>query len=154
MLTTGATMANFAGLAAARSWWGERHGVDVDELGLAGLPPVPVFSSGYIHSSAVKALALLGIGRKGVRTFSRDDVGRLDLDALEAALQELTARPAILIANAGEVNSGDFDPIDAMADLARGARRLAARRRRLRPVRARPARRRPGWPRASSAPTR
>ncbi len=118
VLTTGATMANFAGLAAARSWWGERHGVDVDERGLAGLPAVPVFSSGYIHSSALKALALLGIGRKGVTTFSRDDVGRLDLAALEAALKELDGAPAILIANAGDVNSGDFDPIDAMADLA------------------------------------
>ncbi len=118
VLTTGATMANFAGLAAARSWWGERHGVDVDEGGLAGLPAVPVFSSGYIHSSALKALALLGIGRKGVTTFSRDDVGRLDLAALEAALKELGGAPAILIANAGDVNSGDFDPIDAMADLA------------------------------------
>ena len=39
VLTTGATMANFTALAAARHWWGERHGVDVEERGLAGLPP-------------------------------------------------------------------------------------------------------------------
>jgi glutamate/tyrosine decarboxylase-like PLP-dependent enzyme len=79
---------------------------------------VPVFSSGYIHASAIKALAMLGIGRGSVRRFARDEVGRLDLAALEAALRDLRGAPAILIANAGEVNAGDFDPIDAMADLA------------------------------------
>jgi glutamate/tyrosine decarboxylase-like PLP-dependent enzyme len=115
VLTTGATMANFTGLAAARRWWGEQHGVDVDDAGLAGLPPVPVLSSGYIHSSALKALAMLGIGRGNVQRFSRDRHGRLDLAALEAALD---GAPAIIVANAGEVNAGDFDPIEAMADLA------------------------------------
>jgi glutamate/tyrosine decarboxylase-like PLP-dependent enzyme len=116
VLTTGATMANFTGLAAARRWWGEQHGVDVDDAGLAGLPPVPVLSSGYIHSSALKALAMLGIGRGNVHKLSRDRHGRLDLAALEEALE---GAPAIVVANAGEVNAGDFDPIDAMADLAK-----------------------------------
>jgi glutamate/tyrosine decarboxylase-like PLP-dependent enzyme len=111
-------MANFTALAAARRWWGLKQGVDVDERGLAGLPAVPVFSSGYIHASAIKALAMLGIGRGSVRRFGRDEVGRLDLAALDAALRDLRGAPAILIANAGEVNAGDFDPIDAMADLA------------------------------------
>jgi glutamate/tyrosine decarboxylase-like PLP-dependent enzyme len=115
VLTTGATMANFTGLAAARRWWGEQHGVDVDDAGLAGLPPVPVFSSGYIHSSAVKALAMLGLGRGNVRRLTSDRHGRLDLAALESALGDA---PAIVVANAGEVNAGDFDPIEAMADLA------------------------------------
>lgn len=118
VLTTGATMANFTALAAARRWWGERHGADVDRDGLATLPAVPVFSSGYIHVSATKALAMLGIGRDRVRRLTRDDVGRLDADALEAALRELKGAPAIVVANAGEVNAGDFDPIARMADLA------------------------------------
>jgi glutamate/tyrosine decarboxylase-like PLP-dependent enzyme len=118
VLTTGATMANFTGLAAARRWWGLRHGVDVDDEGFAGLPTVPVFSSGHIHASAYKALALLGIGRKSVRTFTRDASGRLDDAALERALRELKGAPAILEASAGEVNSGDFDPIERLADLA------------------------------------
>jgi glutamate/tyrosine decarboxylase-like PLP-dependent enzyme len=118
VLTTGATMANFTGLAAARRWWGLRHGVDVDDEGLAGLPRVPVFASGHIHASAYKALALLGIGRKSVRTFTRDASGRLDDAALERALRELNGAPAIIEASAGEVNSGDFDPIERMADLA------------------------------------
>ena len=117
-LTTGATSANFMGLAAARQWWGEQHGRDVGADGTAGLPAVPVLSGGFIHPSALKALAQLGIGRATVRTFSRDAVGRLDLAALAAALRELGGAPAILVGNAGEVNAGEFDPIGALADLA------------------------------------
>src|SRR5207249_1560909 len=74
--------------------------------------------SGYIHASAMKSLALLGIGTANVRRLTRDATGHLDLDALERALAELEGAPAIVIANAGEVNAGDFDPIEAMADLA------------------------------------
>lgn len=117
VLTTGATMANFVGLACARSWWAERHGVDVDVEGLGELPAVPVFSSGYVHPSATKALAMMGIGRERVRRLSRDAAGRLDLEALERELAALGDQPAIVIGNAGEVNTGDFDPIAAMADL-------------------------------------
>lgn len=117
-LTPSATYANFAGLAAARHWWAQRHGVDVDAEGLPGLPAAPVFSSGYIHMSARKALGMLGLGRDAVTTLSRDAAGRLDVDALRAALRALDGAPAILIGNAGEVNAGDFDPIDRMADLA------------------------------------
>jgi glutamate/tyrosine decarboxylase-like PLP-dependent enzyme len=118
VLTTGATMANFAGLASARRWWGKRHGVDVDENGLANLPPVPVLSSGYIHSTALKALSMLGIGRGSVSKLAKDSAGRVDLEAMDAALRDLQGAPAIIVANAGEVNAGDFDPIDSIADLA------------------------------------
>jgi glutamate/tyrosine decarboxylase-like PLP-dependent enzyme len=118
LMTTGASQANFVALAAARQWWGERHGVDVAERGLSGLPPVPVLSGGYIHASSVKCLAMLGIGRSSLCRFRRDAIGRLDVDALAAALRELDGAPAILVANAGEVNAGEFDPIDELADLA------------------------------------
>ena len=87
VMTTGATMANFVGLGAARQWWGESHGSNIAEHGFAGLPSVPVFSSGYIHASAIKALAMLGIGRSSVQSFSKDNRGRLDLAAMESALQ-------------------------------------------------------------------
>jgi glutamate/tyrosine decarboxylase-like PLP-dependent enzyme len=118
ILTTGATMANFTALACARRWWGLRHGVDVDRDGLAGLPRMQVFGSGYVHPSDRKALAMLGLGRDAVRTFTRDAVGRLELENLERALRELDGAPAVVIASAGEVNAGDFDPMPEMADLA------------------------------------
>jgi glutamate/tyrosine decarboxylase-like PLP-dependent enzyme len=117
VLTSGATMANFTGLAAARNWWGERHGIDVERDGLAGAPRVPVFSSGYLHPSAVEALGLLGIGRNA-GIVAGDEVGRLDLGRLERELSSLGGAPAIVIGNAGEVNAGDFDRLDALADLA------------------------------------
>jgi glutamate/tyrosine decarboxylase-like PLP-dependent enzyme len=119
VLTTGATASNFVGLAVARRWWGLKHEVDVDAEGFAGLPPVPVFASGYLHASAVKALGMLGIGRRQPRILTRDAAGRLDLGALAAALEGLGGKPAILIATAGDVNTGDFDPLAAMAELAR-----------------------------------
>jgi glutamate/tyrosine decarboxylase-like PLP-dependent enzyme len=118
VLTTGATMANFTALTAARNWWAERQGVDVDEDGLSSLPAAVVLSSGYVHPSAVQALGMLGFGRSNVRRLAGDGAGRLDLEALESALGKLGGAPAILIANAGEVNAGDFDPIAPMADLA------------------------------------
>ncbi|MEZ4416779.1 MAG: pyridoxal-dependent decarboxylase [Gemmatimonadota bacterium] len=118
VMTTGATMANFVALAAARQWWGERTGIDPALQGLSGAPPLPVLTSGYVHASAVKVMGLLGVGRASVRTFERDARGRVDLPGLERALRSLDGAPAVLIANAGEVNTGDFDPIAAFADLA------------------------------------
>jgi glutamate/tyrosine decarboxylase-like PLP-dependent enzyme len=118
VLTTGATMANFTALACARRWAGLRQGLDVEEAGMAALPPVPVFGSGYVHPSDVKSLGMLGVGRGQVRRLVRDEVGRLDVAALETALRDLDGAPAIVIASAGEVNAGDFDPVGDMADLA------------------------------------
>ena len=117
VLTSGATMGNFVALAAARSWWAEQQGVDVDDVGLSSLPAPPILTSGYIHPSAVQAIGMLGMGQGNVERFARDAAGRLDADALEMRLGELDG-PAILVANAGEVNAGDFDPIERMADLA------------------------------------
>lgn len=118
VLTTGATMSNFTALAAARQWWGEQHGIDIATVGMSGLPAVPVLTSGFIHASARKALSMLGIGHGTVRVLGKDAAGRMDLDALEHALDELQGAPAIVIATAGEVNAGGFDPVEAMAELA------------------------------------
>jgi glutamate/tyrosine decarboxylase-like PLP-dependent enzyme len=119
VLTTGATTANFTALAAARQWWGEQHGVDIAARGLAGLDPVPVLTSGFVHVTSLKALAMLGIGREHVTYCQADHTGRLDLARLERELKRLGAAPAIVLGNAGEVNAGHFDPIGAMSDLAR-----------------------------------
>ncbi len=118
VMTTGAMMANYTGLAAARQWWGERQGVDTAQDGIAQLPPMQVLTSGHVHATIDKALAMLGVGRRQVRRFARDAAGHLDEDALRAALQALDGAPAVLVANAGEVNTGAFDPIETMAALA------------------------------------
>lgn len=110
VLTTGATMANFTALAAARRWWAGEHSVDIDETGWAGLGAVPVLTTPLVHSSVIKALAMLGIGRRSVR--------RLDPAEIETALKDLHGQPAIIVANAGEVNTGAFDPIQHLAELA------------------------------------
>jgi glutamate/tyrosine decarboxylase-like PLP-dependent enzyme len=117
VLVSGATMANFTGLIAARGWWGERIGIDTDEAGLAGAPAPRILTSGYIHPSAMQAVGMVGLGRANVRRLTRDSVGRLDVGALDAELGE--AGPAIVVANAGEVNAGDFDPIAEIAELTR-----------------------------------
>jgi glutamate/tyrosine decarboxylase-like PLP-dependent enzyme len=119
VLTTGATTANFAALAAARQWWGEQQGVDVATNGLAGLPEMPVLTSGFVHASSLKALAMLGVGRNRITYAIADETGRLDLEGLERGLERLGGAPAVVIATAGEVNAGHFDPIADMARLAR-----------------------------------
>jgi len=119
IMVTGATMANFVGLAAARQWWGEQLGFDISETGLAGLPQMPVLTSGFVHASTMKVLALQGVGRGNVQKFCRDDFGRLDLAAMEQALIALDGQPTIVIVNAGEVNAGEFDPVKDMINLAR-----------------------------------
>jgi glutamate/tyrosine decarboxylase-like PLP-dependent enzyme len=115
VMTTAATTANFVGLAAARRWWAARHGIDVDDAGFAGLPPVPIFASEFLHASAVKAAGMLGLGRATPRVIAWAD--------LDDALRRLDGQPAIVIATAGDVNTGAFDPI---ADVAAMTRRHGA----------------------------
>jgi glutamate/tyrosine decarboxylase-like PLP-dependent enzyme len=116
-LVASATFANFTGLGCATSWWAEQLGSDYQATGLAGLPRMPVLSGGYVHASARKALQMLGHGRDTVDVFAADGAGRVDLDGLRRRLAELDG-PAVIIGNAGDVNAGDFDPLDALADLA------------------------------------
>jgi glutamate/tyrosine decarboxylase-like PLP-dependent enzyme len=118
VLVSGATMANFTGLAAARDRWAERLGVDVEEEGLSALPAPRILTSGYVHPSAVQAVGMLGWGQGNVRRLAGDATGRLDLRALAREL-DASREPAIVIANAGEVNAGDFDPIAEIAGLVR-----------------------------------
>ena len=115
--TTGATTASLVGLGAARQWWGEQLGVDVAEEGMAGLPRPAVLASGLVHASVGKCLSMLGLGRAACERFSADNRGTLDLGGLEARLRALDGQPAIVVATAGEVNSGRFDPLEALADL-------------------------------------
>jgi glutamate/tyrosine decarboxylase-like PLP-dependent enzyme len=119
VMTTGATMANFVGLAAGRQWWGESLGVDVSESGLSGLPHMPVLTSGFVHAATLKCLALQGVGRGRLQIFREDESGRLDEAAFGRALDALDGEPALVVVNAGEVNAGRFDPVEEMIDTAR-----------------------------------
>jgi glutamate/tyrosine decarboxylase-like PLP-dependent enzyme len=119
VMVTGATMANFVGLAAARQWWGEQLGFDPSMDGLSGKPQMPVLTSGYVHAATKKVLATQGIGRGNIQQFSADSTGRIDLAAFEKGLEALDGAPAVVVINAGEVNAGDFDPVDEMMTISR-----------------------------------
>ncbi|MGW7264964.1 pyridoxal phosphate-dependent decarboxylase family protein [Streptomyces sp. NPDC054842] len=115
---TGATVSNTVGLAVAREWLGERLGISVSREGAAALGPVDVLS-GSPHSSIAKALSVLGIGRDRLRRVpvlagNREAV---DVGRLAEALDALDGRPAVVVANAGTVNTVDFDDLRAVAAL-------------------------------------
>jgi glutamate/tyrosine decarboxylase-like PLP-dependent enzyme len=114
---TGATMSNFVGLALGRQWIGRQHGVDFAQIGLSHNAPVRIFS-GTPHSSIYKAAAMLGIGREAVTNIScLPEREAVDMTALEAALQSQNGQPCIVVANAGTVNTVDFDDLQAIARL-------------------------------------
>jgi glutamate/tyrosine decarboxylase-like PLP-dependent enzyme len=113
---TGATMSNMVGLALGRQWVGEQSGIDFSQVGLSNSAPIPVFS-GTPHSSAIKSLSMLGMGRNAVQKINTlPDREAVDLSALEKALQSIHT-PAIVIANAGTVNTVDFDDLEAIGQL-------------------------------------
>ena len=113
---TGATMANFVSLAIGRQWVGQQAGVDIAAQGIAAAPPIRIFS-GTPHASVYKALAMLGIGRDAlveVDTLSGREA--VDTTALASALAQW-GQPAIVVANAGTVNTVDYDDLSAILSL-------------------------------------
>ncbi|MEV4320521.1 aspartate aminotransferase family protein [Actinocrispum sp. NPDC049592] len=116
VLVTGGTAANLVGLCSARQWWADRVGIDVTARGLHDTQRLVVVSGGYVHPSVHKALQIMGLGTDSVRVCAKDPAGRVDLDAIAETLAR--TGPAVIVATAGDVNTGDFDPIDQLADLA------------------------------------
>jgi glutamate/tyrosine decarboxylase-like PLP-dependent enzyme len=108
---TGATMANLTGLAAARHALLAKAGWDVEGRGLFGAPGITVVVGEHVHVSVLKALSLLGLGRERVIRVPVDDQGRLIATALPAS-----SGPTIVCLQAGNVNSGAFDPIAQVAE--------------------------------------
>jgi glutamate/tyrosine decarboxylase-like PLP-dependent enzyme len=102
---TGATMANFTALAAARHALLEQAGWDVESQGLCGAPPLTVVVGEEVHVSLLKALGMLGLGRNRVLRVPVDAQGRMRADAMPR-----WSGPAIICLQAGNVNSGAFDP--------------------------------------------
>ncbi len=114
--TTGATMANVTALAAARHAVLRRAGWDVEEDGLQGSPAIRVVVGADVHASVLNALRIVGLGRRGAIRVSADDEGRMRPAELRRTLGDLPAGPTIVIAQAGEVNTGAFDPLGPIAD--------------------------------------
>lgn len=113
---TGATMANFSGLAAARHAILEKFGWDVEAYGLFGAPPLTVVVGAEVHVSLLKALSMLGLGRERVQRVPVDGQGRLRADALP----ELT-ESTIVCLQAGNVNTGACDPFEDICPAAQQA---------------------------------
>ena len=113
---TGCHLANFTALAAARHELLRRAGWDVEADGFQGAPGIRVIVGEEVHVSVVGALRMLGIGSRQLVRVAADDQGRMRPDALAAACAG--EMPTIICAQAGNVNTGAFDPIDAIADVA------------------------------------
>jgi len=117
-ITTGATMANFTCLAAARDAVLGRAGCDLSQTGLQGAPEITIFMSAEAHASNVSALRYLGFGEANFQRIQTDLNGVMDVDALSAAIAD-QAGPAIIIAQAGHIHSGAFDRFADIAQIAR-----------------------------------
>ena len=115
---TGATMANFACLAAARSAQYTQYDWDVEANGISGGPPLHVFAGDEAHATVFSALRYLGLGHERAVRVPTDDQGRMDPHALESQMAFVKG-PKIVIAQAGQINTGAFDPFAHIAATAR-----------------------------------
>ena len=113
---TGCQMAHVTCLAAARHSVYRRAGWDLPQRGLAGAPPLRVVLGGKRHVTIKRALRLLGIGESQEVVLPADSEGRMATEQLGAALDGST--PTIVCAQAGEVNTGAFDDLEAIVELA------------------------------------
>src|SRR5687768_12249326 len=111
---TGCQMANFTGLAAARHGVLRRAGWNVEEDGLAGAPRVHVITSAESHVTIDVALRYLGFGTRNLLRVETDEQGRMRPDRLRRLLDNLRG-PIIICAQAGNVNTGAFDPVREIA---------------------------------------
>lgn len=112
---TGATMANFTCLAAGRNALLRDMGWDVEKDGLYGAPPLTVIVGDDAHATVFKALGLLGLGRDRVVRVPADDQGRMRPDDLPSI-----DGPALVCLQAGNVNSGAFDPLRMLIERVSG----------------------------------
>ncbi|HEY1330674.1 MAG TPA: pyridoxal-dependent decarboxylase [Actinomycetota bacterium] len=117
---TGCQMAHVTCLAAARHDVLERAGWDVEQDGLAGAPPIRIVAGAKYHVTVEVALRFLGMGRGALRVVPADAGGRMVTDGLRDVLGEYDG-PTIVCAQAGEVNTGAFDDLNAVADAAADA---------------------------------
>jgi len=117
-LVTGCQMAHTTCLAAARTWLLKKQGWDVEQQGMSGSPQIKIFC-GARHATIDRTVHLLGFGSQSIVKLPVDETGALDPSALEAALQESNGQPAIVLLQAGDVNTGGFDDFVALIPIIR-----------------------------------
>ena len=110
--TTGATMANFSALAAARNRVLDQAGWNVESDGLIGAPPVTIIVGDEVHPTLIKGLGLLGFGRNRVVRVPVDNQGRMRTERIPAI-----SGPTIVCTQVGNVNTGACDPVSEICDL-------------------------------------
>ena len=118
---TGSQMAHTTALAAARHKLLRVRGVDAEEAGMAGAPPLRLLMSENRHESILRAVRLLGLGTNAVEVLPCDDSGGIRLDALAVALRASAGRPTIVCLQAGDLNTGAFDDFEPACSLAHAA---------------------------------
>jgi glutamate/tyrosine decarboxylase-like PLP-dependent enzyme len=118
-LPTGAGLGNAVGIAAGRHAVLQREGWDVEARGLYGAPEITVVIGDEAHATALTALQYLGLGRDRVLRIPTDEQGQMRVDALADAVPGIQG-PLILLAQAGNVNTGGFDPMDRIAEVLAG----------------------------------
>jgi glutamate/tyrosine decarboxylase-like PLP-dependent enzyme len=116
--TTGATVANMVALCAARGHVLRAQGWDVETAGLFGAPEIHLFVGADAHTSIFSALSYTGLGTERAVRVPTDGNGRMKADALADAMREMHG-PRIVIAQAGQINTGAFDPFDEIVTIAR-----------------------------------
>jgi glutamate/tyrosine decarboxylase-like PLP-dependent enzyme len=117
-LVTGCQMSHVTCLAAARNRLLESRGWDVESKGLAGAPEIQVLTGPHRHGTIERAVRLLGLGRDCIADLPLDDCNRLTKHSLEEALHARMSAPAIVVLQAGDVNTGAFDPFRELIPLA------------------------------------
>lgn len=118
---TGCQMAHTTALAAARHKLLQDRGWDVERSGLAGAPRVKVLTTENRHESLLRSVRLLGLGTEAMEYVPADDRGRIDVGRLEDALARSEGSPAIVCLQAGDLNTGVFDPFEEACSCAHAA---------------------------------
>lgn len=115
---TGAQMANFTALTVARNAQLQKYDWNPELHGLQGSPHIDILCGESCHATIHSAIRLMGLGQKNIRTIASDPQGRMKFSAFKKVL-ELCQGPAIVCVQAGNVNSGAFDPFTEIIPLAR-----------------------------------
>lgn len=107
---TGCQMAHFTALAAARHRLLADRGWDVEQDGLFCAPQIRILTTRNRHESLLRAARFVGFGTASIVEIAQDELGRMSIDALSSAMEDLSGQPAIVVLQAGDINTGQFDP--------------------------------------------